>query len=382
VVLVAGLLATGALLLPNSLAMALSDGHPTFAARIAPSNARVAMAAAAAIGGDPRKPEIRSLVRAALARDLTVLPAIELRAADLAATGKRAEAQHLFLVSDRLSRRSLPTRLWLIQASVDRGDVAGALTNFDLALRTSTEAPPILFPVIAKASADPTLTVPLARMLDRPSDWRLMYFEWALTNDPDLHSLANVTMQMRSSRLVRANTIDQRLIEHLVTQSDFTQALRVKRRFDPRPPALIADAHFGDPSALFPFGWSLVSDGSIGAERSLSSEGPVLNYRATSPRSGQVAAQLLALIPGTYALGTKTASGATGKAPLWSITCGQAEGAKLAELEQPLAAGGQATSAFTVPGGCPAQWLVLRLRPSGEAAAQSGAISWVSVTRR
>jgi hypothetical protein len=362
--------------------MALGDSHPAFAARIAPWNARAATAAAAAIGGDPRKPEIRRLVRAALARDLTDLQGIELRAADLAASGRRAEATRLFAQSDRLSRRSLPTRLWLIQAAVDRGDVAGALANFDIALRTSIEAPPILFPVLAKASADPTLTRPLARLLDRPSDWRLMYFEWALANDPDLHSLANVTIAMRDRRLLEENRIDQRLIEQLVTASDFTQALRVRQRLDPRPPALIADPHFADPSAQYPFGWSLVADGSIGAERSLSSTGAILSYRASAHRNGQVAAQLLALAPGRYALATKTAAPVEGKPPLWSLICGEEGGATLAELEQPIAVSARAEAVFAVPAGCPAQWLVLRIRPFAESTVQSGAIEWVSVVRR
>src|SRR5262249_7177342 len=76
--------------------------------------------------------------------------------------------QRLFELSSAISRRSLPTRLWLIQRSVDHGDVAGALENFDIALRTSTAAPDALFPVLATASSDPGLAQPLARLLDRP----------------------------------------------------------------------------------------------------------------------------------------------------------------------------------------------------------------------
>ena len=380
--IVVGLLTTGALLLPNSLAVALGDDHPALAARIAPHNARLATALAAGIGGDPRQPQIRQLVQTALARDLTDLPGLELRAADLALSNRRDEAQRLFELSDRMSRRSLSTRLWLIQASVYRGDVEGALANYDIALKTSTEAPPILFPVLAKASADPTITVPLARLLDRPSDWRLSYFEWALADDPDLHSLGEVMMAMHDRQLVSENKLDQRLIEQLVTKADFVQALRLKRRFDPRPLPLLADAHFADPEAQFPFGWSLVSDGSIGAERSLSSNGAMLAYRATSPHSGQIAAQLLFLRPGQYGLATRTAAAATGKAPLWSVTCGQADGSRLAELEQPMTLGSQAASAFTVPAGCPAQWLALNIQPDAGSAVQSGAIEWISITPR
>jgi len=373
------LIAAGAVLLPNSLAMALSDSQPLLAARIAPWNARVATAAAGAIGGDPRQQETRSLVRTALNRDLTDPAGIELRAADLAASGHPAEAARLFALSDRLSRRSLPTRLWLIQAAVDRGVVAGALRNFDLALRTSNEAPTILFPVLAKASADPRITVPFAQLLDRPSDWRLMYFEWALANDPDLHSLAAVTMRMRDRRLIEQNHLDERLIEGLVTNEEFDQALRLKQHFDPRPIAPIADPHFANPSALYPFGWSLVSNGSIGAERSIGAAGPVLAYRAASSGSGQVAAQLLMLKPGAYRLATRTAAPGRGTPPLWTISCGGAGEAMLAQLEQPLGAGAQAATRLVVPAGCPAQWLVLQLRPYADSEGQSGAIEWVSV---
>jgi hypothetical protein len=332
--IVLGALAAGAVILPASLATALGDDHPGLAARIAPWNARAAASAAAAIGGDPRKPETRALVRTALGRDLTVLTAVEMRAVDLAASGRQADAAQLFHLSDQLSRRSLPTRLWLIQASVDRGDVAGALANFDIALRTSTEAPPILFPVLARATADPSLTAPIARMLDRPSDWRLMFFEWALANDANLDSIANVVIRMRGRGFVTKNQVDQRMIEHLVTSADFGQATRLKQRGDPRPLPLVADARFSDPSALYPFGWGLVSDGSMGTERSLDGNGSALTFRASSTRSGQVAAQLLVLQPGHYTFATGTAAASVGEAPYWSITCGQEAGPLLAEPRQ------------------------------------------------
>ena len=170
-------------------------------------------------------------MRWALARDLTEVQAIEQRALDEALSGNSGRARRLFALSDRLSRRSLPTRLWLIQDAVDRGNVAGALRNFDIALRTTTDAQPILFPVLAKAAADQTLTNALARALDRPSDWRLMFVEWALTNMADVEPVANVVAHMHDDQFVRANAIDQRLMEHLVTAREFDAAklLNLKR---------------------------------------------------------------------------------------------------------------------------------------------------------
>ena len=373
----AGALLTAAVVLPSSIAAWLSTDRPDIAARIAPWDARAATNAAAALRADPRSPEVRNLVSKALARDLTVTTAIELRAADAAASGRQTEAAWLFQLSDRLSRRSLPTRLWLIQDAVDRGDVEGALRNFDIALRTSTDAPLILYPVLAKAAADPGLTVPLVRTLDRPSDWRLMFLEWTLANSADLASVARVVDRMHDRTFVTTNGVDQHLIERLVTARNFGPALLLHRTFRPGD-GIVADPAFVDVSARYPFGWGLVSETSLGAERSL---GPTLSYHAAAAQSGQVAAQLLGLVPGRYGLATRTAAFTTGEAPYWSIVCAQAGGTELVRLDQPVAVGREAAAGFMVPAGCPAQWLTLSVRPGADTS-QSGAIAWVAVNAR
>ena len=378
--IVAGAMLGIAVFVPASLADWASVDHARIAAKIAPWNAPAA-AAAAALGSDPRKPEIRALVRRALVRDVTLVPAIEVRALDLALSAKTSEARRLFRLSNQLSRRNLPTRLWLIQDSVDRGDVAGALKNFEFALRTTTDAQPILFPVLAKASSDPTLTIPIARTLDRPSDWRLMFFEWALANVAPVHGLANVAAAMRDRKFLAGNSLDQRLIERLVTDRDFAPASLLNRRFG-RQANGVADPHFDDASAHYPFGWGLVSDGSLTAERAIAGSEAVLKYGAEPAHSGQVAAQLLILRPGRYALATRTAAQATGGTPYWSVTCGEAGGSELAELEQPAGAGIQAQTIFTVPKSCEAQWLTLRIRPAADTAQPSGAIAWIQVSPR
>ena len=378
--IVAGALALVAVVVPASLASWAAVDHPALAAKIAPWDAASATAAAAALG-NPRGPEVRALVGRALGRDLTQVQAIELRALDLALSGQTTNARKLFQLSDRLSRRSLPTRLWLIQDSVDRGNVAGALRNFEVALRTTTDAQPILFPVLAKASADPTLTVPLARLLDRPSEWRQMFFEWVLLSDGDVGPLANVVSHMRDKQFLAANADDQRLIERLVTAREFAQARFLNASFG-RPTGLIADPSFRDSAARYPFGWGLVSNGSLGAERALDARSTELSYRAAPANSGQVAAQLLTLVPGRYALSTRTAESGTGGVPYWSVTCGESGGAELARLDQPMVASDQAEVAFTVPPGCSGQWLTLRVRPASDSSSQSGSIAWVRVNSR
>ena len=375
--IVAGALVLAAVVLPSSLASWADVDHPRIAAQIAPWDAAAATDAAASLGANPRNPRVRALVRRALARDLTQVTAIELRALDLAVSGKRGQARRLFRVSDRLSRRSLPTRLWLIQDAVDHGDVAGALHDFDIALRTSTDAPPILFPVLARASADPRLTIPLARTFDRPSEWRLMFFDWALANDVDPGPIASVVARMRDRRFVVANSVDQRLIERLVTAREFAAARSLSRAFGHNPTG-VADPNFADANAHFPFGWELVSNGSIAAERAIAGATPVLSYSAGPANGGQVAAQLLNLAPGVYRLAAETAANATGAAPYWSLTC-EGGGGEIAHLDQPLTANTGAETGFAVPVDCVAQWLTLTIRPAPDSNTQAGAIASIAV---
>ncbi|HEX3422635.1 MAG TPA: hypothetical protein VHS33_04435 [Sphingomicrobium sp.] len=379
--ILSGALAAAAVFLPSSLASWVDVDHPEVAARIAPWDAFAAADAAAARSRHPQNTRVRELVRTVLARDATQVQAIELRALDLLLSGKSQEARRLFQLSDRLSRRSLPTRLWLIQDAVDQGNVVGALRNFDIALRTTTDAQPILFPVLAKASADPTLTKPLAETLDQPSDWRLMFFEWALANDRDVVPLANVVAHMGDRRFVLANGVDQRLIERLVTDGGFSSARLLNRRFGPTSSG-VADPNFGSASARYPFGWGFVNDGSLSAERASAGGAPVLSYSAAPAKSGQVAAQLLALQPGRHVLATSTAGSASGAAPYWSITCAATDGKVIARLDQPMTANGRAAAIFAVPVDCDAQWLTLTLRSTPDSSPQSGTIAFVSVAPR
>lgn len=148
--IIAGAVLVAAIVLPSSLATWADVDRPQIATRIAPWNAAALADSAAALAAHPQSPLARSLVARALDRDLTQVPAIEMRALDLAISGKPGQARQLFHWSDRLSRRSLPTRLWLIQDAVDHGDVTGALRDFDIALRTTTDAQPISSPCSPK----------------------------------------------------------------------------------------------------------------------------------------------------------------------------------------------------------------------------------------
>ncbi len=358
---------------------------PVRAAAILPDDARIAIAAARHAldkGAAPTRPPVRALVDSALTRDATLPGAIELRALDIEARGDKARAARLFALSSAISRRSLPTQLWLIQHAVDRGDVAGALTHFDIALRTSTAAPDLLFPVLMRASADPSIQAPLAQLLDRPSDWRIAFLHYAIEQG-GAAGMSGIVLRMRDRGAIVRGQIDQTLIGQLVAERHYALALRVQQRFGAVRPGLVRDPSFADPRATFPFGWELADKGEAGAARSHVDRRTILAWNSLPGGFGQVATQLLMLPPGHYRLSTRTTTASTDAeaAPYWSLTCGEEGGPQIALLDQPNRDGVWGIADFTVPDGCAAQWLALTLRQS-DMPNQAGAIAFILVSRR
>ncbi|HUE79348.1 MAG TPA: hypothetical protein VMN38_06925 [Sphingomicrobium sp.] len=374
-------------MLRTGAAASLGVSDPLRATQIAPGNARAAVAAVRArveAGDNVASPALRSQVRAALLRDVTLPAAIELCAVQLEATGNARRASRLFELSSAISRRSLPTRLWLIQRSVDHGDVAGALANFDLALRTSSAAPEVLFPVLASAATDPQLVRPIARLLDRPSDWRAMFLSYAIHEGGEAAAMAEVVLRMRDRGAVTAAKADQMLIGQLVKQGAFAVAHRIHAAFGRAGSraALVIDPDFDDAESRYPFGWGLTDAAQTGAARGRVGGSAALVYRAVPGAAGQVATQLLMLKPGAYRLVTASAAPPSADAPFWTVTCASRGGAQIALLSLPAETRVVAGADFTVPAGCDGQWLGFNLRASDRPGGQAGAVRSVSVQRR
>ena len=385
IVLGCSALAAGVVL--KGAAIHLANSDPGAAAALAPYEARAAIAAVQAHmakGGDIASPEARTLVAQALARDVTLTSAIELRALQAEAAHDPAREARLFSLSSSISRRSLPTRLWLIQRSVDGGDVAGALDNFDIALRTSITAPDVLFPVLARATSDPSLAAPMARLLDRPEDWRLAFLHYAITEAHAGPGVAGVLMHMHDRRMILAGRVDEALIGELASEHAYGLARQVRVTFGPPlGPGLVADPDFADPRQAYPFGWNLIEDGAAGAQRARVDGRSQLQYQANPGGGGQVATQLLTLAPGPYRLAVTTAAPASDplSQPFWTLTCSGDAGLQLGVLDQPATTGAAVGLDFTVPQGCEGQWLVLILK-SSDAPNLTGAIGSVEVSRR
>jgi hypothetical protein len=321
-------------------------------------------------------PAVQDLVRRALERDVSQPAALELTALAEESGGDRPKAAQLYQLSNRISRRSLATRLWLVQDAVARGDVKGALVNMDLALRTSSAAPGFVFPALSRGLEDPALVAPIAAMVDRPSDWREMFLYYAVDH-ADPASAAALLMAVNDRRTILKDELDRKLTVRLADAGRFALARRLDEAFGGREPAAtVADDTFGDARARYPFGWGLTDKSELGATRATENGRPALAYHANPGESGQVAAQLLMLAPGSYLLASRSAVTQPNSRPLWTLSC--AGSAKLiATLELGDASRTAADTTFSVPQNCPAQWLVLNLRTA--LVAQSGAVQNVTI---
>jgi hypothetical protein len=114
--------------------------------------------------------------------------------------------------------------------------------------------------------------------------------------------------------------------------------------------ALIHDADFRDRTSPPPFNWSLTASTLGLAERENGGKLHVLFY---GQDDGSLASQLLLLAPGTYRLSSPlVAGGSNPQAVSWSLKCDKAK-------EPVSTAPINSLWTFTVPAGCPAQWLEL-----------------------
>lgn len=346
------------------------------------SNARTALDAARALvrqGKPPADPAVQALAARTLRRDATLPAAIELRALADEHRGDRSAAARLYRLSDRISRRSLATRLWLVQDAVDRGDALKALAQMGIALRTSSAAPAIVFPALARGLEDPQLVKPIATLADRPSEWREAFLVYAADN-ADPGAAAALLLTLPNRQVVSADELDRVVIVRLVEEGQFALARRVERTFGrrSRKQPLLADPDFSDGAARYPFGWGLTERGELGASRETDHGRAALAYHANLAESGQVAAQLLTLPAGQYRLKSRTGRPDEAEAqPRWVLSCA-APPRPIVTLALSAQLHGQSSIPFSIRPDCPAQWLVLTIRPA--MLAQKGSVEAVTIT--
>jgi hypothetical protein len=310
----------------------------------------------------------KQLARAALLNDPTNVAALRV----LGFAAPKQDQLAIFQLSNRLSARDLATQLWLIEYYVGRDDAALALTHYDTALRTSSVAPQLLFPVLAKASADETLAPQIAALLAKRPPWALAFLSDLLASSPSDDTLLTIFRQVARSSPELPQVFTDGLTTRMLRDYRFDlvrDAYFVAGGTDKAIGKRVKNGNLSSDPTLLPFDWTFTADEKIDAGRSPNEN--VANdlrlvIQASEGTAGEAARQLLMLSPGRYAL-TSTAGSVPSQKQAqlaWHMTCATKTGAKFHEMTllQSASAGLTSKSEFSVPSlNCPAQWLSLRV---------------------
>jgi hypothetical protein len=387
------LAAAGAVLLAwwvvkTSSVDALVRRNPAAAAIVAPDHPRVRIALAMAefrlrqgrLSGESRASVRRALAQAPLIEEPFYLAAIEALAAK-----RDTEAEALLHEARRRNPRARTARLILLDRHLRHNRVAEAGVEIAALNRLMPRAAEVLVPELARMVREPRTGAALIGVLaHEPALQQAVLAQLATSGaDPDL------ILRIAGSNAATSPTKDglpwqQVLLARLVERGDVVRAHRLWRSFSGFGPGGdekgVYDGRFEGQRGAPPFNWLLVSGAAGVAERT---GAPALEVEYYGRLNVDLASQLLMLRPGRYRLQFRAEGDAKGEGSrlLWSVSCNMS---KAPLLSLPLTdidyAPRAVAGTFTVPAGCPAQWLKLSGVAGEFANAQNATISEIRVT--
>ena len=257
----------------------------------------------------------------------TVRPAVEARPINARAIrilGMLAQAQSKDAVGDRYlalaaraSRRDLGVQLWQIERAVAANDVPAVLRNYDVALRTNSASPPLLFPILTAALDDPEIQKGFAPYIRQNPPWLAALLDYAVMNSKNPAAILSAIAtagRLPDGRAFR--DIENRLIVRLAGTRQYNAARNLYLHLRGADPAVPSDVQLTkstvDPR-FPPMTWQATYSGGVGGEvtQPIGNESYRLHLVADDRLSGPAAQKLLYLTKGTYRLSWRQTSAAS-----------------------------------------------------------------------
>lgn len=372
----------GTVSVTHSLAYMIRGSAPARAHALAPWDGRITALLSEQLSGPDATPADRKqadeLARLALRQDPTAVPAVATLGINAQVRGDTAAARRIFVYSEKLSRRDLRTRLWAIEDAVGRGDIPGALRNYDIALRTSRIAPDLLFPVLASAISDSDIRQALiATLVLRPA-WSEQFLGFVAGTGPDARATASLFEALQRRGIALPAGAAPALVGRLLAENHVDDAWRFYTALTPGADRRVArDPDFtANLQSPTPFDWLPITDSGVSATLQRGERGGIFDFAVPSNLGGPILRQTQLLPPGDYAIeGRSIGIEQAGNAlPYWTLTC--PDGRELGRVVVPNSAqaNGRFAGRLTVPAGCPVQQLVLVARPSEQLSGLTGQI--------
>lgn len=383
---VAAVLGYGAV--THSLANAFRVSAIERAHRLAPGDGRITAYLAKSLSGpqsnSAQRVEADRTARLALRQDPTAVAAVAVLGLNAQVRGDTVSARRLFAYSDKLSRRDLRTRLWAIEDAVARDDIPGALRNYDIALRTSRSAPPLLYPVLASAIDDADIAAAVVETLAARPPWAESFVEIVARNGANPRATAQLFRDFHTANIPVSDGARAAVIERLIADKLFDEAwshysflhLKADRR-RARDPKFTAN--LTQPS---PFDWKPMG-GVAGVATVIrdSAKNGVFDFSAPPSVGGLLLQQMQMLPAGDYLIEGRSIGieQPESSRPYWTLAC--LEGRELGRVVIPNStySNGKFRGRFTVPQGCQVQYLRLVGQPSNLASGLSGQIDQLAL---
>lgn len=368
----------------NTFGYMVRNAQPELAHTLASRDGRVTASLARKLSGVEATAADRAradrLARRALRQDPTAVAAVTTLGVNAQLRGDAPTAGRLLAYAKLLSRRDLQTQIWAIEDGVARGDVSGALRHYDIALRTSREAPDLLFPILGSAITDPAIRTGLTRTLTGKPVWGGIFIDYVSGNGPDARATASFFGDLRRANVPISESANATMVSTLAAQASidaawayYASVQRGAERNMSRDPDFTA--HPGVPSL---FDWTPFNDAGV-TTLIQRDGGGLFDFSASATVGGPLLQQTQVLPPGDYILEGRGIGidQPEGSRPHWNLTC--RDGRELGRVVMPNSAqaNGVFTGRFSVPAGCSVQTLTLVARPSDAVSGIAGQIDRV-----
>jgi hypothetical protein len=302
--LAAAALALGGYASISSYALTARTRQPDAAYAVMPTDAQVQAALAAQLSGPDATPATRqradALARTALSHDPLNVSAVATLGLNTQIAGDTAAARRLFAYATLLSRRDYRTQLWLIEDAVDRGSFEDALRHYDIALRTNSAAPGLLFPILAQAMTVPEVRASTVALLMRRPPWGDSFLGYLSgSSTPTAAALVTQTLLTRGYPVPIAAT--NNMIGTLVRTGELAAAWQIYTVLHPGASRRTSRAGSFEQleSAASAFDWNPSNDGAVSASIDSDAGRSMLNFAVSAGGSGPIVQQLQYLPPGS-----------------------------------------------------------------------------------
>lgn len=280
---------------PSNYAPALFAAAPNVLRSVTSSNIQPDYASSSASD----RSEIAKLANLTLRIEPTSPSALRALGQLSVADGNRFRARQLILAGDALSHRDRQANLWLIDDSVQRGNLEQGLYYFDQLLRTLGDDRGSMIALFTQLLADERAVEPMEKILKRQPNWSEQFWLFIPGNTAVLENAAKLRVRLDDSMSAEDRKSDSILIAALADAGHYSAGFAVaKTVFPSLSPSGVNNANFSSSADVAPYNWQATGTNAFAVN--VSERTNTLEISSSPGSSGDIIRQLVRLDPGGY----------------------------------------------------------------------------------